>query len=1144
MKTILLFLLVALSVVGQTTFNNVAVKTNLTAGYISLSGINFAQGTYLASDEQDLAYFDPAKAGRAIVKTNSFSGEWYWDSSSTATAGDGVIEAIGYPTGRWIRSIGSATPPDISGEKGVVYDSMKRLVQSDATKQQVDKAAMQVATVADMVALSTNLNNGQLVQTGGRLSNGDGGGALFQWNSSSTQSTNIGTVFAPVSGTGRFVWTGNEVRPEMFGAVGYTNQGTIPYTIIGSASGVSDFSIYVRAVWPTFADSLNARGLFRITDGTNSSVRAVEAYGASGYFTVGVRGENGSYSPTSSITDAGYLLFSPNIFTGLAGTTNDFVLTRTGGTWAVYVNGTNWTSSASVVNSSALTAADPAQGFPVNAKAGFSSDSQYWRAPVFRQMFWDRALTAGEAANPSAVSGSEFDVSADVTTFTDSATAISEALNWASYAGKNKVLFGSKTYYSGSEIVAPKNVKLIADSQQLVGAIDKPFQGARIVNLFDSTNRAVLIATGDYLDTSVTLSPNIWEDGTLGYNKAAGLEVNGVSLMSFSTGDGLWLDKVSSVFVKGASLFSAFGHPVRADSCNFVLFDSVSMYPASYQKPFRLYQCADSQFIDSQLGGLVGQVVLGLTANKNTVVGNMIYNSANNSGLKQSVTVNTNTSVYTVSNPHNYVRGQAVWFESTSGGTPPPPYDSFYPPMTNGSTVYFGPFYVDNQTATTFRLHTRYSTNSIGNTGAMQGGYRAVTGTTTGSVSIGTGPVANLLFYKSSGNSITGNRIDQSYADGVFLYGGYANTIAGNVISESGWNGSADAAGVRLIFDVDDSVSGNIFGQLRSSSAAENGIVLLNGSSRLQQAANSFYSIDTNTVADSTSSIVFPNAGSATNTSGDIVLKSLSSALAGSATSGFAFLPEMSGNPSSTPGTYSGQRPLIPVTSTRRLYTHSGSAWLYAPMANAASVNTIDLTSANVWSMSNGSATALTTSGSGNQLSLTTTGTEIAFLQASSDTAGTGVGFNFYRSRGTPSAMTQVLDGDELFEIGAAARSDASSWLFSLARVRGIATDNVTSSAKGGALELRTTLDGTTTEGARVYIGGAAGAVQIAPAGAGIAATSAALDVSSTTLGFLPPRMTSVQRDAISSPAEGLIIFNTTTTKLQVRAGAAWVDLH
>ena len=56
-------------------------------------------------------------------------------------------------------------------------------------------------------------------------------------------------------------------------------------------------------------------------------------------------------------------------------------------------------------------------------------------------------------------------------------------------------------------------------------------------------------------------------------------------------------------------------------------------------------------------------------------------------------------------------------------------------------------------------------------------------------------------------------------------------------------------------------------------------------------------------------------------------------------------------------------------------------------------------------------------------------------------------------------------------------------------------------------------------------------------------ATSAQLDLTSTTKGFLPPRMTTVQRDAIASPAAGLVIFNSTTNSLQLYTGSVWVSI-
>jgi len=57
-------------------------------------------------------------------------------------------------------------------------------------------------------------------------------------------------------------------------------------------------------------------------------------------------------------------------------------------------------------------------------------------------------------------------------------------------------------------------------------------------------------------------------------------------------------------------------------------------------------------------------------------------------------------------------------------------------------------------------------------------------------------------------------------------------------------------------------------------------------------------------------------------------------------------------------------------------------------------------------------------------------------------------------------------------------------------------------------------------------------------------AASAQLDVSSTTKGLLPPRMTTSQRNAIVSPANGLIIYNSTTNSLEIRYSSSWVSLN
>jgi N-acetylneuraminic acid mutarotase len=56
-------------------------------------------------------------------------------------------------------------------------------------------------------------------------------------------------------------------------------------------------------------------------------------------------------------------------------------------------------------------------------------------------------------------------------------------------------------------------------------------------------------------------------------------------------------------------------------------------------------------------------------------------------------------------------------------------------------------------------------------------------------------------------------------------------------------------------------------------------------------------------------------------------------------------------------------------------------------------------------------------------------------------------------------------------------------------------------------------------------------------------AASAALDVSSTTKGVLIPRMTTVQRTAIATPATGLLVFDITTNSFWFRGTSAWVEL-
>ncbi len=56
-------------------------------------------------------------------------------------------------------------------------------------------------------------------------------------------------------------------------------------------------------------------------------------------------------------------------------------------------------------------------------------------------------------------------------------------------------------------------------------------------------------------------------------------------------------------------------------------------------------------------------------------------------------------------------------------------------------------------------------------------------------------------------------------------------------------------------------------------------------------------------------------------------------------------------------------------------------------------------------------------------------------------------------------------------------------------------------------------------------------------------AASAQMEVSSNTKGFLPPRMTAAERDAISNPVAGLVVYCTNCDELQVFNGTIWKNM-
>jgi len=138
----------------------------------------------------------------------------------------------------------------------------------------------------------------------------------------------------------------------------------------------------------------------------------------------------------------------------------------------------------------------------------------------------------------------------------------------------------------------------------------------------------------------------------------------------------------------------------------------------------------------------------------------------------------------------------------------------------------------------------------------------------------------------------------------------------------------------------------------------------------------------------------------------------------------------------------------------------------------------------------------------------------------------------FVKTRGTTaSSTTAVQSGDTLGSIGFYGADGTSNQAF------GAITGVVDGAVSAGVVPTAITFTTGTSSGTQQMVITSSGRVGI---GTGTPDASAKLEVNSTTQGVKFPNMTTTQKNAISAPGAGLVIFDTTLAKLCVYSGSAW----
>lgn len=166
---------------------------------------------------------------------------------------------------------------------------------------------------------------------------------------------------------------------------------------------------------------------------------------------------------------------------------------------------------------------------------------------------------------------------------------------------------------------------------------------------------------------------------------------------------------------------------------------------------------------------------------------------------------------------------------------------------------------------------------------------------------------------------------------------------------------------------------------------------------------------------------------------------------------------------------------------------------------------------------------------------ITSAGAMAAYYQFASIFSG---GFNVYKRGTTGDATASLTSGTEL-GYNAFYGWDGSAYgrgAFVLATT----TEAWSGTGHGSYYSIWTTPTGSTTNAERMRID------QNGNVGIGVTSpnANAILDVTSTTKAFMPPRMTTAQKNAVASPTAGMVVYDTNMKGISFYNGTAWTTTN